>query len=105
MSLDQAKHTRADDPDGIKIDRTIPLWGILTLAGGLVGQAVLMWNAQTLQAAEIHHQSEQIQELAKQVSRLSEKFEAKEGVDREQDLRIGEISRRVTALEVEQGRK
>lgn len=103
MNIDQNKHGRADDPAGIKIDRTLPLWGILTCVGSFVIQAVLMWNAQTLQAAEIHHQSEQIQELAKQVSRLSEKFEAKEGVDRDQDLRIGEISRRVSVLEAGKG--
>ena len=64
-----------------------------------------MWNGQSLQASEIRHQSEQIQDLAKQVGKLSEKFEAKEGIDLEQNLRISELGRRVTAIEETRGKR
>ena len=90
---------RADDPEGVTIDRKIPLWGVLSVVGGLLVQAVLVWNGQALQAAEIRHQSDQIQDLTQQVKAMAALMAAKDGIDIKQDLRIDEIGRRVTALE------
>ncbi len=92
-------HTRETDPDAVTIDRKIPLWGVLSVVGGLLVQAVLVWNGQALQAAEIRHQSDQIQDLTQQVKAMAALMAAKDGIDIKQDLRIDELGRRVTALE------
>ncbi len=91
--------TRSTDPDAVTIDRKIPLWGVLCVVGGLLVQAVLVWNGQALQAAEIRHQSDQIQDLTQQVKAMAALMAAKDGIDIKQDLRIDELGRRVTALE------
>lgn len=91
--------TRSTDPEGVTIDRKIPLWSVLSLGGALLGQAVLMWNGQNMQAQEMRHQSEQITELAQQVKGMADQLATKNGVDIEQNLRIGEISRRLLILE------
>ena len=90
---------RSTDPEGITIDRKIPLWGVVCMAGALVGQAVLMWNGQNMQAAEMRHQSEQIQDLAQQVKAMATQLATKDGTDIGQNLRIDELSRRVVILE------
>ena len=96
---------RAQDPDAVTIDRKIPLWGILTAAGAVLGQGLLLWNGQNLQAAEIRHQSEQIQDLAQQVKSMAAQIATKDGIDIKQDLRIDELNRRVTVLEEAHGGK
>lgn len=97
--------TRTGDPDGITIDRKIPLWGVLGVVGGLIVQGVLVWNGQSIQAAEMRHQSEQIQDLVTQVKAMTAQLAAKDGIDIEQNLRIGELNRRVTAIETARGTK
>lgn len=91
--------TRSTDPEHITIDRKIPLWGVLGVAGAFLGQAILMWNGQNMQAQEMRHQSEQITELATQVKGMAAQMATKDGVDIEQNLKINEISRRVLLLE------
>lgn len=100
-----AQHTRAEDPESITIDRKIPLWGVLSVVGGLLIQAVLVWNGQNLQASEIRHQSDQIQDLAQQVKAMAAQLQAKDGVDIKQDVRIGDLDRRVTSLEATKERR
>ncbi len=90
---------RSTDPEGITIDRKIPLWGVLCMAGALIGQAVLMWNGQNMQAQEMRHQSEQIQELAQQVKAMAAQMATKDGTDIRQDLNITDLFRRVGTLE------
>lgn len=97
--------TRTSDPDAVTIDRKIPLWGVLSVVGGLLIQAVLVWNGQNLQASEIRHQSEQIQDLAQQVKGMSAQLSAKDGIDIKQDVRIDSVERRVTVLEEAKGRR
>lgn len=91
--------TRITDHEAVTIDRKIPLWGVLSVVGGLLVQAVLVWNGQALQAAEIRHQSDQIQDLTQQVKAMAAVMAAKDGIDIKQDLRIDELGRRVTSLE------
>lgn len=90
---------RATDPEGITVDRKIPLWGVLCMAGALVGQAVLMWNGQNMQAQEMRHQSEQIQDLAQQVKAMATQMATKDGTDIGQNLRLDELNRRLVILE------
>lgn len=91
--------TRAADPEGITIDRKIPLWGVLTAAGLIFGQGVMLWKGQDLQAAELRHQSEQIHEMAAQVKSMAEQLGKKDAVDVKQDLRIDELERRLLTME------
>jgi hypothetical protein len=93
------QQTRLEDPDGIVIDRKIPLWGILSVVGTLLVQAILMWNSSNIQAAEMRHQSEQIQDLVVQVKAMTTQMATKDGVDIGQDIRIGELGHRVDSLE------
>lgn len=97
--------TRSTDPDGITIDRKIPLWGVLTAAAAVFGQGLLLWNGQNLQAAEIRHQSEQIREMANQVKAMAAQLAVKDGIDIKQDFRLDELDRRVLVLEEQKGRK
>lgn len=84
---------------GVTIDRKIPLWGILTLVGAILGQGAWVWTGQREQAIEIRHQSEQIRELTAQVKALVMQMSAKDNKDVEQDFRINELGRRVQVLE------
>lgn len=97
--------TRASDPEGITIDRKIPLWSVLTAAGAVFGQGLLLWNGQNLQAVEIRHQSEQIREMAAQVKAMAAQLAIKDGIDIKQDFRIDELERRVLVIEEQRGRK
>lgn len=94
-----APQTRSTDPEGIVIDRKIPLWGIVMMAVAIAGQAIVMWNGQNVQAQEMRHQSEQIQDLAQQVKAMTTQLATKDGTDLGQNLRIDELGRRVQALE------
>jgi hypothetical protein len=90
---------RANDPEGMTIDRKIPLWGVLCVVGAFIGQGALVWNGQNLQAAELRHQSEQIHNLADQVKLIA----AKDAVDIKQDFRIDELERRILTVETAKG--
>lgn len=96
---------RSTDPEGITIDRKIPLWGVMVMASALVGQAILMWNGQNMQAQEMRHQSEQIQDLAQQVKAMAAQLATKDGIDIEQNLRISELNRRMSIIEGAKGGK
>lgn len=96
---------RATDTEGVTIDRKIPLWGVVCMACALVGQAILMWNGQNMQAQEMRHQSEQIQDLAQQVKAMATQLATKDGTDIGQNLRIDELSRRMVILESEKAAK
>jgi len=97
------QHTRADDPAAVIIDRKIPLWGIFSVIGAFCIQAAVVWNGQNLQAAELRHQSEQIQELTTQVKAMASQLGAKDAVDVKQDFRIDELERRVMTIEQVKG--
>ena len=95
--------TRADDPEGVTIDRKLPLWGIVLLVVTFAGQGILVWNGQNLQAAELRHQSEQIHDLTTQVKAMAATLNAKDAVDVKQDLRIDELERRLLTMEQVKG--
>lgn len=95
--------SRATDPEGMTIDRKIPLWGVVLIVAGFVGQGVLVWDGQNLQAAEIRHQSETITKLSDQVKAMSSQLVAKDAVDIKQDFRIDELERRVLTIETAKG--
>ena len=91
--------TRATDADGVTVDRKIPLWSVLTSAAFLFGQGLMLWNGQSLQAAELHQQSELLHEVVTQLKAVSAQLNAKDAVDVKQDLRIDELERRMLTME------
>jgi hypothetical protein len=94
---------RSGDNEGIRIDRTIPLWGILGLSGAIVGQAALVWSGQREQAIEMRHQAQKIQELTVEVKSLSAQLSGKDAKDLEQDARLSDMGRRIDAIDRTQG--
>jgi hypothetical protein len=90
--------TRATDPEGITIDRKIPLWGILTAGAAFLVQAAVMWNGQSLQ-------TQQISDLTKKVDRMIDKQETKDGTDLKQDMQISAILQRLILIEGSKGDK
>lgn len=90
---------RQEDDDAIHIDRKIPLWGILSVAGAILGQAALVWSGQREQAIEMRHQAEKIQELTVEVKALAAQLSNKDAKDMDQDIRLGDIQRRLLAIE------
>lgn len=102
--------TRASDPEGVTIDRKLPLWGLLTAAGGLLAAAALVWDSQNLQAVEIRHLAEQTKQqadtmrgLTEQIRAMADQLGKKDAIDVKQDLRIDELERRVLVVEERKG--
>jgi hypothetical protein len=88
-------------PHRITIDRKIPIWGLLTVAGAIAGQAILLWNGQQLQAQRLDDYGAKIVALTVEVKELNSQLSAKASKDNEQDLRLNEYSRRLLLLEGE----
>ncbi|RZJ12083.1 MAG: hypothetical protein EOP39_04660 [Rubrivivax sp.] len=85
----------------VTIDRKIPLWGMLTVAGAIIVQAILLWNGQQLQAQRLDDYGAKIVALTVEVKELNNQLSAKGSKDNEQDLRLNEYSRRLLLLEGE----
>ena len=89
----------------VTIDRKIPIWGVLTVAGAIAcaigGQAVLLWSGQQLQAQRLEDYGTKIVALTLEVKELNNQLSAKASKDNEQDLRLNEYSRRLLLLEGE----
>jgi hypothetical protein len=85
----------------VTIDRKIPLWGLLTVAGAIAGQAILLWNGQQLQAQRLDDYGAKIVALTIEVKEMNAQMSAKATKDNEQDLRLNEYSRRLLLLEGE----
>lgn len=90
-----------DHPKPITIDRKIPLWGLLSVAGAIAGQSVLLWNGQQLQAQRLEDYGKQITALTVEVKELNSQLSVKASKDNEQDLRLNDHSRRLLLLESE----
>lgn len=89
------------DAGRITIDRKIPLWGLLLMSGSIVGQAVLLWNGQQLQAQRLEDYGLKILALTAEVKELNAQLGLKASKDNEQDLRLNEYSRRLLLIEGE----
>lgn len=89
------------DAGRITIDRKIPLWGLLLMSGSIVGQAVLLWNGQQLQAQRLEDYGNKITALTAEVKELNAQLGLKASKDNEQDLRLNEYSRRLLLIEGE----
>ena len=85
----------------VTIDRKIPLWGMLGVAGAIVVQAILLWNGQQLQAQRLDEYGQKIVALTVEVKELNAQLSVKASKDNEQDLRLNEYSRRLLLLEGE----
>ena len=95
---------RAADPASFKIDRVIPMWGIVTLCMAALAQAVLMWNAQLRQADSIDALSKTVVAQSAEITKLTAAVGAKDLKDLEQDFQVRDVVRRVSALEGERRR-
>lgn len=89
---------------GVRIERTIPLWGIIGLVLTIAGQGILVWNGQEKQAVQMANQSEKIKEMSLQLNAIAERQSTKDMKDVEQDLRITDLSRRLIVLETPHSR-
>lgn len=89
---------------GVRIERTIPLWGIIMLIVTILGQGILVWNGQEKQTIQMANQAEKIKEMSLQLTSIAERQATKDMKDVEQDLRITDISRRLILVETPHAR-
>jgi hypothetical protein len=90
---------RMSDAAAITFDRKIPLWGILTLAGALIGQGVLLWSGAREAAIEQKHMGTRVEALTVEIKSLSNQVMDKNIKDLSQDGELKDMARRVEALE------
>lgn len=90
---------RAGDPAVVRIDRTIPLWGIILLVGSICGQAILLWQGQRDQAAELKATGLKLEALASVVKAMDDQSRLKDTKDVVRDERIADHERRITRIE------
>jgi hypothetical protein len=84
-------HIRDGDPP-IKVNREIPLWGLICVIAVIAGQAVTLWFGQQRQA-------EVLSEMSAQVRQMSLDLGARNLKDVEHDLRLADHERRMLAAE------
>jgi hypothetical protein len=84
-------HIRDGDPP-IKVNREIPLWGLICVIAVIAGQAVTLWFGQQRQA-------EVLNEMSAQVRQMSLDLGARNLKDVEHDLRLADHERRLLASE------
>lgn len=84
---------------GVRIERTIPLWGIILLAVTIAGQALMLWNTQEKQVLQLTMQAGQMEKMAQTLDTLNTRQNTKDTKDMEQDLRLSEVNRRTTLIE------
>ena len=90
---------RSSDNNPIKVDRTIPLWGILTVLGMGALQAVMMWNAQSRQADAIEALIGQVATANASINRLTVEIGSKNIKDVEHDMALKDLERRLNNVE------
>lgn len=83
----------------VNIERTIPLWGLICAIFAILAQGVLVWNAQEKQAIQMENQATSINRMSAELSSLHARQNTKDTKDMEQDLRLGEYSRRLLLVE------
>lgn len=86
-------------PGGVRIERTIPLWGIITVIGAIAAQGFAVINGQDKQAIQLTHQAAEMAKMAAKLDALSTEANTKNTKDMEQDLRLAEYSRRLILVE------
>lgn len=90
---------RAGDPAAVRIDRTIPLWGIILLVGSICGQAILLWQGQRDAQAEQKATGQKLQELTLVVKTMDDQSRQRETKDVLRDERIADHEKRITRIE------
>lgn len=94
-------HNRSTDVVPVKIDRTVPYWGVAMLVISILGQGVLLWSGQREAAIEAKHMSTQVHELKVEVKSMSAQINAKDYKDAERDGALRDLERRVQRIERE----
>lgn len=92
-------HRRSDDPTQVRVTREIPLWGLLTVLGGLACQAVLIWAGQREQQLAITQLTAQVAQSAEQLGRMSGALGSQNVKNAEHDWALRDLDRRLQALE------
>jgi len=94
---------RAEDNDGLRVDRIIPLWGIITLCFAIIvpifGQAILTWQGQREAAIEQRNLSAKVEQLTEAIKSMDAQGRLKETKDVARDALIADHERRITRLE------
>lgn len=94
---------RAEDKDGIRIIREIPLWGVVTLvASGVIfgaGQAISQFYAQREQEASLGRMYKLLEEVTLQLRTIQVDIKAKDIKDVQHDMGILDLQRRLDALD------
>ena len=91
---DEMQH-RTNDMDSLPINRTIPLWGIIMLALGLLGQGVLLWSGSRESAIEMKYLALQVAKSTERIDVLATQISQKDTKDNAQDSAIADLQRRV----------
>jgi hypothetical protein len=92
-------HHRGQDPNGIRIVREIPMWGIWCVLGAGLLQAVLMWSSQREQATAIAALTEQVSIANATINRLTAEIGSKNIKDVEHDMALRDMERRLNLVE------
>lgn len=90
---------RADDNDGLRVDRTIPLWGIISIGLAMLGQGVMLWQGQRETAIEQRNMATKVEALTEAIKAMDTQGRLKETKDVARDALIADHERRVTRLE------
>lgn len=93
-------HTRAsDDLDtGIKVNRVVPLWGIILIVGAGMVNIVQSWNAQQTQASSIIKLEASVTALTVKLDGILTSQNSANLADAQHDLKIGYINDQITNL-------
>lgn len=93
-------HTRAsDDIDtGIKVNRVVPLWGIILVVGAGIFNVVQNYNAQQQQAASILKLEASVTALTVKLDGILTTQNAANLADAQHDLKIGYINDQIANL-------
>lgn len=90
---------RSGDPAFVRIDRTIPLWGIILLAVSICGQAILLWQGQREAAQEQKNFGQKVETLTATVKTMDDQSRLKDTKDVLRDERIADHEKRLTRIE------
>lgn len=90
---------RADDSANIRIDRTIPLWGLITLAGMLFGNGVILWSGQREQGIKFDNLSNTVSNAVSEVKAQNVSGQALQANVTKIEATYADLSRRVLRLE------
>ena len=85
--------------ENMRVDRTIPLWGIIMLCFAMAGQAILLWQGQREGAIEQRNTSAKVEALTDAIKAMDAQGRLLETKNAARDAVIADHERRITRLE------